>query len=76
MKMDQLKKIEGILEGNQFIFETDKFSTYALAYTQISETNKGVDTGDITHTVMLIELMFLAIVVAGGILVSHKKYNK
>lgn len=70
-----VEKIKGLLKGNQFTFETDKFSTYALAYTQ-SETNKGVDTGDSTQTVMLIELMFLAIVVAGGILVSHKKYNK
>lgn len=71
-----IEKIEGLLEGNQFTFETDKFSTYALAYTQISETNKGVDTGDPTNTTTLITLMGLAVVVAGGTLVSHKKYNK
>lgn len=33
------EKIEGTMEGNKFIFETDKFSIYALAYTDLGEVN-------------------------------------
>lgn len=73
-------------EDGTITFKTDKFSTYALVYedgekttptdNKKEEVKSKVDTGDTTNTTALITLMGLAIVVAGGTLVSRKRASK
>lgn len=72
--------VTDILDGNfnaadkSFTFKTDKFSTYALTYTDttISDDN-APQTGDANLSVLWISLMALAFVGMGGLWVCRKK---
>lgn len=62
------EKIQGSLKGNDFTFETDKFSIYALVY----EDAKTVDTGDTTNTTSFVMMMGAAAFILGGLLLKRR----
>lgn len=77
------EKITGTLKGNEFTFETDKFSTYALVADDTKIINEPdsnqtvpdkskVDTGDTTNITLFIALMGIAVMTMGAINLRRK----
>lgn len=74
-KAEVLKGVSYDASTKQLTFYSDKFSTYAIAYSDTKKDSKTPATSDTNNIVMYSLLAGMAVIVGLGVIVLRKKFN-